>query len=1266
MAKGKGVRKQLGFESLESRQLLSANGSLVEPSDAFSETAEPNSFLQSAAVVETRATLEADAELVSLNLPTSLPEHFSTTVLFDGQEFTLELNKHSVFGENTRFLVDDGSGNLVEIDPGVDRSYLGAVVGRPDYAVTAVLTEDGLMANIIRPFESTITIEPVLSTGSDFSGDRLHRIFIEVQAISHDHDGDGVPDHAPEDHSDTTGGGHPPGCSCSACCPIAESSGPITVSPTPPLPLGNGEVAAAGSGSSTATLPPSRVIQVREFEIGVEIGSAALLNNYSGSTVEQKIASATAEAQKIPANMDARYLHGAGIKHRLGTVIFRTGTDPFTVSNGNDSAGLSAFRSYWNNNPQEVGTSHDMAVYHVRGGPSGLAYVNQVGTSFRYALTASNGPSSWANGTLVHEFGHTWSLGHVPGSPSNTFYESKPRNFSGSNSAGGSDVFVSVMHGGGSHNIGRLSTGEANKVYGVAQNKTPFGDLVTPGAVKPFGHVDVATVVDQPITIDVIANDFDANNDVLDVDLLDTVSQKGGAISLSIGTGPGGRNEIIYTPPANGFTGRDFFHYTVFDSTDRTDWGAVYVDFSGPTTVDLSQTSYNYDFGTPTSPVAGGWQGISPDTFGDISWSATVDSRDRGSSGTANDINRDFIQSSSAATLEHKVANGLWSVVINMGDDDNPHDNMSVTAEGVLISNDIDSSAGTFPYVSSLQGGSISPASFQVLVTDGSLSLTFDDVGGSDANWVLTRMSLNQLSAVQTELDVIIDPVSGETVVKNNTEFDISFDGYAFQDNTESLTSDNWFSLQDQDYDDGIWFEAGDLEFVMAELTSENMTTLAPGELLYLGRTVNPQLTQTLTFDYFRSDTEILTRALISFDDPGVQFLPGDYNGDYSVNLTDYTVWRDMLGSEVESFSGADGNGNGVVDRADYLLWKKNFGDSAVTTSLINATQGNGEFAIDSVDGVSLYGGGSDQATIELERDRAFRQTGTSGRGILVPGWELERISALGGNSTFGVDGDFGFAEDAGTGPGQTGQAFVNSGSVEIRSEPIGHNFVAGEKLDLSYLLGTDSGDSTTVQATVRLIFDAGQPTERTYYYETQFATGLTTPAITEKYTLDAPASSLTLAFTLSGGSGKRTLLDSVELNSTALASPAAVASLNVGDATQTSTPSASAEFETTGDAQPTTAVTSPVAVSFSVTAALPAVRSSAAAPITIDNSNSPTTDASAAALLLLLDSPVTADGYEAYDVDMDEDQLDSAFEQMGSADGNLTGLEELASDLAF
>lgn len=53
--------------------------------------------------------------------------------------------------------------------------------------------------------------------------------------------------------------------------------------------------------------------------------------------------------------------------------------------------------------------------------------------------------------------------------------------------------------------------------------------------------------------------------------------------------------------------------------------------------------------------------------------------------------------------------------------------------------------------------------------------------------------------------------------------------------------------------------------------------------------------------------------------------LTGDYNGDGTVNIADYTVWRDNLGAD-ESVLLGPGDGSGTVDAGDYTEWKTNFG----------------------------------------------------------------------------------------------------------------------------------------------------------------------------------------------------------------------------------------------------------------------------------------------------------------------------------------------------
>ena len=73
-----------------------------------------------------------------------------------------------------------------------------------------------------------------------------------------------------------------------------------------------------------------------------------------------------------------------------------------------------------------------------------------------------------------------------------------------------------------------------------------------------------------------------------------------------------------------------------------------------------------------------------------------------------------------------------------MGDVSAVHDRMKVSAEnGQVVRENINSARGVFTAVG-----------FRVRVTDNVLNLTFSDEGGSDANWVVTRISINQIETL--------------------------------------------------------------------------------------------------------------------------------------------------------------------------------------------------------------------------------------------------------------------------------------------------------------------------------------------------------------------------------------------------------------------------------------------------------------------------------------------------------------------------------------
>jgi Tol biopolymer transport system component len=59
--------------------------------------------------------------------------------------------------------------------------------------------------------------------------------------------------------------------------------------------------------------------------------------------------------------------------------------------------------------------------------------------------------------------------------------------------------------------------------------------------------------------------------------------------------------------------------------------------------------------------------------------------------------------------------------------------------------------------------------------------------------------------------------------------------------------------------------------------------------------------------------------------------LAGDYNGNGIVDIADYTIWRDTLGSTIDLRANGDNNGasTGKIDQADYTFWRSHFGTHA-------------------------------------------------------------------------------------------------------------------------------------------------------------------------------------------------------------------------------------------------------------------------------------------------------------------------------------------------
>ena len=419
-----------------------------------------------------------------------------------------------------------------------------------------------------------------------------------------------------------------------------------------------------------------------------------------------------------------------------------------------------------------------------------------------------------------------------------------------------------------------------------------------------------------------------------------------------------------------------------------------------PITVDLRSANFEYDFGTADSPVAEGAVRISPTTAGDIYWDSEVAALDRVTGGPAN---RDFVTSSDPAVLEHKIDNAVWNVTLTMGNIGQAHDDMQVMAEGQIVAVDVDSEAGTFAEVV-----------FEATVTDGSLTLGFDDIGGSP-NWVLNAMSIERID----DLPIVVDLTQTQYLYDFGTASSPA--AFSHQRISPSTTGDifwvgetvavdrgdGWGDLNrdfvesdggqtatwEHRISDGIWNVAvtiGDAVSV------RDAISVAAEDRVFLSN-LDTAAGQFSTMNF---ETGVIDGHLsMNFSDGGgitddwnvteirltrvgdAPELPGDYNLDGIVDASDFTVWRDQLGASTPLFAGADGNGNGIVDQADYNVWRDHFGSVSLVSTLIDASIGNGSFE----DQIGATGG-------VVDPPRVFTNAGTS----TIPGWTAVSTAAAG------------------------------------------------------------------------------------------------------------------------------------------------------------------------------------------------------------------------------------------------------------------------------
>ena len=263
--------------------------------------------------------------------------------------------------------------------------------------------------------------------------------------------------------------------------------------------------------------------------------------------------STSACTQHIEAVLNAvnfGYARDVLIRHEISEIIVRS-SEPDPYSTSGTSGLLDDFVNHWQN--QQGGVVRDMAhlmtARPLSDNVIGLAYVGVVcSQSWGFGWTWGQNGLSSETSILGHELGHNWSAPHCL------------------------DTEYCVWMCGGCHEFGPI-TGQQIMDYAAGRACLDNG----PGfstQVPPLAWPDES--LDGDFVLDVLSNDHDGNCESLLISAFDSNTSEGGSVALSPGSGAGGDDELIFTPPP-GWEGVDTFEYTAMDSAGLTDSAEVTV-----------------------------------------------------------------------------------------------------------------------------------------------------------------------------------------------------------------------------------------------------------------------------------------------------------------------------------------------------------------------------------------------------------------------------------------------------------------------------------------------------------------------------------------------------------------------------------------------------------------------------------------------------------------------------------------------------------------
>jgi hypothetical protein len=183
---------------------------------------------------------------------------------------------------------------------------------------------------------------------------------------------------------------------------------------------------------------------------------------------------------------------------------------------------------------------------------------------------------------------------------------------------------------------------------------------------------------------------------------------------------------------------------------------------------------------------------------------------------------------------------------------------------------------------------------------------------------------------ISNNLVLLVDPRTGQVVVKNSSPFTVSLTGYTVESESASLVSGNWNSLADQSQSG--WDEAPASADSLSELNPFDELVLAPGERFNLGNVFDTDGDQDLGLEFLLANGSDFQAGAVLYR------AAADFNLDGDVDTDDLLQWQSAYGVD----GSADADGDGDSDGRDFLVWQRQIDQPALLKALKNVPEPNG------------------------------------------------------------------------------------------------------------------------------------------------------------------------------------------------------------------------------------------------------------------------------------------------------------------------------------